>query len=101
MSFRHDTKLAEKVERALFVPDEEEWGEGVLLKPMAASKTVKRFSGTPFTVYFDGGCPVKTGIGSIGMHFVDCDEQVLLTRGEHDVGFTSNHSEFLGLFRAL
>lgn len=71
------------------------------MKPMAASKTVRRFSGIPFTVYFDGGCPVKTGIGSIGMHFVDCDERVLLTRGEHEVGYTSNHSEFLGLLRAL
>ena len=55
----------------------------------------------PFRVSFDGGCPTSTWFGSIGMHFVDMDGTVLLTVGEYSVGFTSNHSKFLGLLHAL
>ena len=35
------------------------------------------------------------------MHFVDIDGRPFYTRGEHEKGYTSNHSEFLGLLRAL
>ena len=35
------------------------------------------------------------------MHFVDVDGRPFYTRGEHKVGYTSNHSEFLGFRRAL
>lgn len=35
------------------------------------------------------------------MYFVDTDDTVLLTCGEYDRGFTSNHAEFLGLERRL
>ena len=34
-------------------------------------------------------------------HYVDVDGHLLYTRGEHELGYTSNHSEFLGLLRAL
>ena len=68
---------------------------------MAASRTVRRFTGKPFCICFDGGCPITTGVGSIGMHFVDVDGRPLYTHGEHEVGYTSNHSEFLGFRRAL
>ena len=68
---------------------------------MAASWTVWQFTGKPFCVWFDGGCPITTGVGSIGIHFVDVDGRPLYTRGEHEVGYTSNHSEFLGFRRAL
>ena len=88
----------------MFTPDpvaSEEDGGGYPLKPLASSRTVKHFTGTPFTVSFDGSCPTKTGIGTCGMHFVDEQGSPLLTRGEYERGFTSNHAEFLGLERAL
>ena len=59
---------------------------------MVASWTVKKYDAVPFHVSFDGGCPTSTWVGSIGMHFVDMDGTVLMTVGEHGVGFTSNHS---------
>ena len=68
---------------------------------MAASRMVRRFAGRPFCIWYGGGCPITTGIGSIGMHFVDVDGQLLYTCGEHEIGYTSNHSEFLGFRRAL
>ena len=57
--------------------------------------------GVPLSVWFDGGCPSTMGIGYIGMHFVDADDRPLYTRGEHKIGYTSNHSEIWGLRRAL
>ena len=71
------------------------------LKPMAVSQTVQQFTRIPSSLLFDGGCPVTTGVGSCGMHFVDVDCHPLYTRGEHEKGYTSNHSEFLGLLRVL
>ena len=66
---------------------------------MAASLTVRRFTGRPFCIWFDGGCPTNTGVGSIGMHFVD--GHPLYTQSEHKIGYASNNSEILGLRRAL
>ena len=100
VSFKHDTKLAERVAAAVYLPDVDQQ-DGLPLKPMAASRTVRRFTGKPFCVWFDGGCPSTTGVGSIGMHFVDVDGRPLYTRGEHEMGYTSNHSEIWGLRRAL
>ena len=57
--------------------------------------------GTLFTVEFDGSCPTSSGIGSCGIHFIDTGGTVLLTCGEYESGFTSNHAEFLGLEREL
>ena len=57
--------------------------------------------GTPFAVQFDSSCPTSSGIGSCGMNFVDVDGTVLLTCGEYERGFTSNHAEFLELERGL
>ena len=72
-----------------------------MLKPMPASKVVKCLTGCPFNVYFDGACPIKMGIRSTGMHFMSMDGLPLLTIGEHCIGFMSNHSESLGLAKAL
>ena len=84
VSFRHDAKLAERVAAAVYIPEADEpRGDGVPLKPMAVSRTVKRFTGTPLRVWFDGGCPTTTGVGSCGMHYVDVDGHPLYTRGEH------------------
>ena len=63
-----------------------------MLKSMAVSWTVQ---------CFDGGCPITTGVGSCGMHFVDADGCSFYIRGEHEQGYTSKQSEFLGLLRAL
>ena len=68
---------------------------------MATSRMVQRFTGRPFCVWVDGGCPTTTVVGSIGMHFVDVDGRPLYTCGEHEIGYTSNHSEFLGFSWAL
>ena len=68
---------------------------------MAASRMVQRFTGRPFCVCFDGGCPITTGVSSIGMHFEDVDGRPLCMRGKHEIGYTSNHSEFLGFRQAL
>ena len=68
---------------------------------MAASQTIKNYNGVAFHVSFDGGCLTSTQVGLISMHFVDVDSTVLLTVGEHSVGFTSNHSKFLGLLHVL
>ena len=62
---------------------------------------VWRFTGRPFCIWFDGGYPIITGAGSIRMHFVDVDGCLLYTCGEHEIGYTSNHSEFLGFRQAL
>ena len=83
VQFRHDAKLAEHVAAAVYIPESCELGGGVPLKPMAVSRTVRRFTGVPFSVWFDGGCPTTTGIGSCGMHFVDTDGRPFYTRGEH------------------
>ena len=68
---------------------------------MAASRMVRWFTGKPFCVWFDGGCPIATGVSSIGMLFVDVDGRPLYTCGEHKIGYTSNHSECLGFRHAL
>ena len=82
VSFRHDAKLAERVTDAVYLPEADGSREdGEPLKTMAVSWTVRRFTGTPFSAWFDRGCPTTTGIGSCGMHFVDVDGQPLYTRG--------------------
>ena len=68
---------------------------------MAASRTVRRFTGKPFCIWFEGGCPITTGVGSIEMHFVDVDSRPLYPRCEHKIGYTINHSGFLGFRHAL
>ena len=54
-----------------------------------------------FSIWFDGGCPITTGVGLCGMHFIDVGGQPFYTRDEHKRGYSSNHSEFLGRLRAL
>ena len=49
------------------------FGGGVVLNLMAMSKMVKNFEGIPFVVWFDGGCPIKTGISFCRLHSVDSD----------------------------
>ena len=44
---------------------------------------------------------MSTGIGACGMHFADVEEVPFNMHGEHNWGYTSNHSEFLGLLRTL
>ena len=84
VQFRHDAKLAERVATAVYIPDYCELEGSVPLKPMAVSRTVQRFAGVPFSVWFDGGCPITTSVGSCGMHFVDVDGRPFYTRGEHE-----------------
>ena len=81
-SSRHDAKLAERVAAAAYIPEAGLLG-GVTLKPMVVLRTVRQFTGIPFSVWFDRGCPITTGVGSYGMHFVDVDGRPLYTRGEH------------------
>ena len=58
-------------------------GGGVALKPITTFKMVRCFESTPFVVYFVGGCPTKTRVGSYGMHFVDFNGVALYTRRKH------------------
>ena len=101
VQFMHDARLAERVAAVVYIPESCGLEGGVPLKPIAVSRTVRRFTGVPFNVWFDGGCPITTGVGSCGMHFVDVDGHPFFPRGEHEQSYTSNHSEFLGLLRAL
>ena len=84
VQFRHDAKLAERIAAAVYIPESCELEGGVPLKPMAVSWTVRRFTGVPFSVWFDGGCPITTGVGLCGMHFVNIDGRPFYTRGEHE-----------------
>ena len=84
VSFRHNVRLAERVTTAVYIPEADESGGGVTLKPTAVSQKVQRFTRMPFSVWFDGGCPIKMGIGSCGMHFVDVDGRLIYSRGEHE-----------------
>ena len=67
----------------MYIPESCGLEGGVPLKPMAASRTVRWFTGVPFSVWFDGGYLTMTGVGSCGMHFVDVDGHPFNTRGEH------------------
>ena len=84
VQFRHDAKLAERVAAVVYIPESCGLERGVPLKPIAVSQTVRRFAGVPFSAWFDGGCPIMTGIGSCRMHFVDVDGRPFCTRGEHE-----------------
>ena len=84
VQFKHDAKLAERTAAVVHIPESCGLEEGVLLKPMAVSQTVRRFAGVPFSVWFDEGCPITTGVGSCGMHFVDVDCRPFHTRGKHE-----------------
>ena len=84
VQFRQDAKLAERVAAVVYIPKSCGLEGGVPLKPMAVSRTVRWFTGVPFSIWFDGGCPIMTGIGSCGMHFVDVDGHPFYTRGEHE-----------------
>ncbi len=53
--FRHLPSLEGKVTKALALVDDVVENEGVPLKPIAASRVVKRYEGTPLVVKFDGG----------------------------------------------
>ena len=101
VSYKHDAKLAKRVAAAVYQPDVDQSKDRLPLKPMAASLMVRWFTGRLFCVWFDEGYPSTTSVSSIGMHFVDVDGCPLYTRGEHKIGCTSNHSEFLGFRRAL
>ena len=101
VEFSHVAKLGSRIEQAVCVPVTVGKEGGYPLRPLASSRTVKQFFGTPFTVYFDGSCPTKSGLGSCGMPVIDTNGDVLLMCGEYDRGCTSNHAEFLELERAL
>ena len=44
---------------------------------------------------------MSTGIGACGMHFADVEEVLFNMHGEHDWGYTSNHSKFFRLLRMM
>ena len=52
VSFKHDAKLAEHIAAAVYIPEAEDPRGGVALKPMAVSRTVRQFTGTPFSIWF-------------------------------------------------
>ena len=59
---------------------------------------MKRFTGEPLLVNFDGG--YSSGVGTAGYTVVGREGHVC-TRGEYEVGFTNNHAEILAALHAL
>ena len=55
MEFKHVPSLTSKLQQALCLPEYPE-GEGTLIEPVAESRVVRRYTGTPLVVRFDGGC---------------------------------------------
>ena len=70
----------------------------MVLDQVVESRTVRRFTGEPLLVSFDGGH--SSGVGTAGYTVVGREGHIC-TGGEYKVGFTNNHVEILAGLHAL
>ncbi len=65
--------------------------ENTPIKPTANSSLLKRYSGKPLLVAFDGG--YGSDVGTIGVQTTGIEsEEDLLVIGEYDIGTNNNES---------